>query len=403
MAIVQLTPAFIRGALCPADKGKVEVTDRGCKGLVLEIRQSGGRTYYLRYTNDRGRQRQYRIGDASAMTLAQARYRVSELRGRVMLGDDPSEQKDHLRQTPTLGDFFYERYLPFAKSYKKTWGCDESLFRNHVALRLGRRHLDEITKTDIAVLHHGRRAVGAAKGSANRLLVMLRYVFNLALRWETPGIAVNPTAGVALFEDPPMKERFLTPEEARRLCAAVEGSPNPMLRFIVPMLILTGARRREVLDLRWEDLDLERRQWRIPLTKAGKPRHVPLSSGVLQVLAAVPRLEDCPWVFPSPKTGRPFVSVFYSWDSARRKAGLADVRIHDLRHSFASFLVNAGRSLYEVQKILGHTQVRTTQRYAHLAQETLLDACDAVVDSLGAGFCPVNPHRDVGRGCVENQ
>ncbi|QDX82073.1 integrase [Denitratisoma sp. DHT3] len=400
MAQLRLTPSIVNGMVCPPGKKKLDLFDVQAKGLVLEVRKSGGKTYYLRYQDCRSKTRQMRLADARDITLSQARTLADKARNRIALGDDPAEQKTRLRQTPTLGDFFYERYLPFAKSYKKTWGCDESLFRNHVALRLGRRHLDEITKTDIAALHHGRRAVGAAKGSANRLLVMLRYVFNLALRWETPGIAVNPTAGVALFEDPPMKERFLTPEEARRLCAAVEGSPNPMLRFIVPMLILTGARRREVLDLRWEDLDLERRQWRIPLTKAGKPRHVPLSSGVLQVLAAVPRLEDCPWVFPSPKTGRPFVSVFYSWDSARRKAGLADVRIHDLRHSFASFLVNAGRSLYEVQKILGHTQVRTTQRYAHLAQETLLDACDAVVDSLGVGFCPVNPSSAEGRAAA---
>ncbi len=150
-----------------------------------------------------------------------------------------------------------------------------------------------------------------------------------------------------------------------------------MLKYIVPMLILTGARKREVLDAKWEDFDVVRKQWRIPVTKTGRPRHVPLSEGVLQLLDSIPH-DDCPWVFANPKTRKPFVSIFTAWNTARKKAELSEVRIHDLRHSFASFLVNAGRSLYEVQKILGHTQVKTTQRYAHLSQDTLLDAANEV-------------------------
>ena len=150
-----------------------------------------------------------------------------------------------------------------------------------------------------------------------------------------------------------------------------------MLQYIIPMLILTGARKREVLDAKWTEFDLERRQWRVSITKAGKPRYVPLSDGVVQLLSTL--AHDSPkWVFPNPKTGKPYVSIFCSWNTARKQAGLADVRIHDLRHSFASFLVNAGRSLYEVQKILGHTQIKTTQRYAHLSQDTLIDAANFV-------------------------
>ena len=109
---------------------------------------------------------------------------------------------------------------------------------------------------------------------------------------------------------------------------------------------------------------------------------MPLSTGALHLLASIPRREGCPWAFANPKTGKPYVSFYISWNTARNKAGLADVRIHDLRHSFASFLVNAGRSLYEVQKILGHTQVKTTQRYAHLSQGTLIDAADEVAKAV---------------------
>lgn len=149
-----------------------------------------------------------------------------------------------------------------------------------------------------------------------------------------------------LFEDlAGKKERYLSQEEAKRLFEAVQRSENTMLRFIVPMLILTGARKREVLDAQWEDFDLPRRQWRIPTTKSGRPRHVPLSDGVLKLLASVPHDPDCPWIFANPKTRRPYVSVFISWNTARKNAGLAEVRMHDLRHSFASSLVNACNSV----------------------------------------------------------
>jgi integrase len=148
------------------------------------------------------------------------------------------------------------------------------------------------------------------------------------------------------------------------------------------MLILTGARKREVLDAKWEDFDLQRSQWRIPTTKAGRPRYVPISGGVVNLLACIPR-NDCPYVFANPKTGKPYVSIFNGWNTARKQAGLAEVRIHDLRHSFASFLINGGRSIYEVQRILGHTQIKTTQRYAHLSHDTLLDAADIVGNLLG--------------------
>jgi integrase len=155
------------------------------------------------------------------------------------------------------------------------------------------------------------------------------------------------------------------------------------------MLILTGARKSEVLDAKWQDFDLLRRIWRIPTPKAGKARHVPLSDGVISLLGAVPRDKKCDWTFANPNTDKPYVNIFWSWDLARNKADLADVRIHDLRHSTASFLVNAGRTLYEVQHILGHTQVKTTQRYAHLSHDTLLDATNSISTALGGMFMPM--------------
>jgi integrase len=366
--------------------GHTNFFDARLSGFLLEVRQSGGKTFYIRYRDQHGRIRQCKVGSAQHLTVEEAREHARRLLARVALGEDPGEERATRRQVPTFSRFVTERYLPFAKTYKRSWQLDEALLRNHLLPRLGHLHLDEITRTDIIAIHQGRRADGAAPASANRLLTLIRYIFNLALKWELPGVAKNPTKGVPLFEENNKRERYLSQEEARRLHAALLESDNPMLRFIVPMLLMSGARKREVLDSRWEDFDESRRRWRIPMTKGGKARHVPLSEGMIRLLHAVPRIPGCPFVMPNPKTRRPFTSIYNAWQTARTAAGIPEVRIHDLRHSFASFLVNAGRSLYEVQQILGHTQVRTTQRYAHLSQETLLEAVNAATEAVGVVF-----------------
>ena len=193
---------------------------------------------------------------------------------------------------------------------------------------------------------------------------------------------------VPLLEVNNKKERYLSVEEAQRLYEVVCQSENAMLKYVVPMLILTGARKREVLDAKWQDFDFSRRVWRIPMSKSGRARHVPLSDGAMTLLSTMPRKPGCDWAFANPDTGKPYVSIFYAWNVARKQAGLSDVRLHDLRHSFASLLINSGRTLYEVQHILGHTQVKTTQRYAHLSQDTLLAAANAATVAVGAVMLP---------------
>jgi integrase len=386
MAQISLTQAFVNTVVCPNDQTKQEITDKACKGLILEVRQSGGKTYYLRYTNHRGKQRQYRIGNATVLTLSQARCKSKLALNQAALGQDPCEEKEQTKQVPTFAQFIADQYMPYIKSYKRSWDTDVSLLKNHLLPRFGKRYMDEITRQDIVKMHADRKASGAAAGSANRLLIMMRYIFNLTLKWEVPGIKANPCKGIPLMEENNKMERYLSVEEAERLYEAVCKSENTMLKYIVPMLILTGARKREVLDAKWEDFDLGRRAWRIPISKSGKARHVPLSDGALNVLASMPRKVE--WAFANPDTGKPYVSVFYAWDTARKSVGLSDVRMHDLRHSFASLLINSGRTLYEVQHILGHTQVKTTQRYAHLSQDTLLAAANSATAALGAAMLP---------------
>ncbi len=379
MPTLTLDATTVRSAVCPSDKRKLDLYDTAIPGFVLEVRPSGGKTWYLRYRDARGKQHQHRIGDASGISFEQARNAALTVRARVILGESPAEEKKALRAIPTL-EAFAKRYLDYVKGVKRSWDTDECFLRNHVLPRWGKRHLDEIRQQDIIDLQHGMRASGYAPATANRIVILTRYMWNLGKKWKVPGAETNPASGVELFEENNKRERFLSAEEAQRLVACVRQSDNPQLQYIVPLLLLLGCRKRELLDSQWSHLDLERRTWRIPLSKSGKARHVPLSADVLAILARVPRWDDCPYVLPNPKTKKPYVSFFYSWDTARKQAGLPEVRVHDLRHSMASFLVNSGRSLYEVQKILGHTQLKTTQRYAHLSQETLLEA----VDSLGA-------------------
>jgi integrase len=392
MPQIVLTQELADSLQCPSDRLKLDFTDLHTRGLVLEIRRSGGKTYYVRYTDSRGKQRMYRLGDATVLTLAQSRKKCKAVLNSIAMGNDPLASKRALKSIPTFAEFIDAQYLPHVRAYKKSWQTDVSLLKNHLLPRFGRTYLDQITRQDIVKMHADRKDSGAAAGSANRMLIMMRYIFNLAIRWEVAGITTNPTKNVPLMPEHNKRERYLRHDEARSLYESVCRSANPVLKHIVAMLILTGCRKREVLDAKWEDFDFERRLWRIPTTKLGKPRHVPLSDGALSILTNTPRINGCPWVFANPNTKKPFISIFSAWDTARRKAGLADVRIHDLRHSFASLLINSGRSLYEVQKLLGHTQIKTTQRYAHLAPETLLEATNAATRAVGSvmGVMPNN-------------
>ena len=388
MPKIQFSAGFIDKVLCPSGKAKVDYFDLSCRSLMVEVRPTGRKAYYFRYTDFRGVQRQIKLASTDDLSLDQARKKVASIRNQIALGLDPFAAKLEAKLVPTFSTFIEEHYMPYVKTYKRSWGTDVSLLKNHLLPRFSNKYMDEITRQDIVKLHSERKASGAAAGSANRLLIMMRYIFNLAVRWEISGVKANPTKGVPLMEENNKKERYLSVDEAQRLYDAVCKSQNTMLQYIVPMLILTGARKREVLDAKWEDFDFNRCIWRIPITKSGKARHVPLSDGALNILSTMPRDMKCEWTFPNPDTKKPFVNIFFAWDTARKSVGLGDVRIHDLRHSHASFLVNAGRTLYEVQNILGHTQVKTTQRYAHLSHDTLLDATNSVNTALGGMFMP---------------
>jgi len=378
-----LDALFVRSAACPEGKSKVDYYDTAITGFILEVRSSGGKTFHLRYRDPHGKQRQHKIGDSKSLTFDKARQTAIVLRSRVVLGDSPSDERKTKKAIPTLAEFSEQRYMPHVKGYKRSWALDDSYLRNHVLPKFGSCHLDEISLHEIIAFHRGMRESGFAVATCNRALIILRFMYNLAKKWKIPGGDTNPTHGADLYVVNNARERYLTVEETQRLKQAMKHSESPQLQFIVPLLLMTGARKRELLDARWEHFDLDRRNWRIPTSKSGKPRHVPLSATVMDILAQVPRWDGCPFVVPNPQTRQPYKSVYTAWDKARKEAGLADVRMHDLRHSMASNMVNSGRSIYEVAKVLGHTQLKTTQRYSHLSQETLIAAVDAAANATG--------------------
>jgi len=380
--VVELTSAFVRHAFCPSGQRKVDYFDSKQRGFLIEIRCSGRKTYYQRYCDERGRERQFKIGRADVLTTEQARRAGRSVFARAVLGENPQLRRQELRSVPSLAEFVSEKYLPFVKTYKRSWGTDETVLRIHILPPLGKMALDEITAEHIIALIARMRSDGYAVGTSNRVVMILRYMYNLAAKWKLPGVTRNPTGGIELGQEM-HRNRFLIREEAQRLVDAITVDENRTAANAILLLMLTGARRNEITQAKWEHVLWKERKLLVPLSKSGKPRWIALSTSAMSLLDSFPKLAGCEYIFPSSITGRPCPSLWFPWRRIRSRAGLEDVRLHDLRHSFASFLVNEGVSLYVVQALLGHANARTTQRYAHLASDTLSDATE-IVDGIVA-------------------
>jgi len=377
MPTIALTAPFVRQAASAAGRRKTDYFDVGQRGFLLEVRCSGGKTYYQRYTDERGRERQYKIGPADVLSLEQARRKAKQVVAEALLGSDPQQKRRELRGIPLLKDFVAERYLPYVRGYKSSWITDETVLRIHILPKLGSLALDEVKTEAIAALINVMREDGYATGTMNRVIVILRYIYNLARKWKVPGGHENPAAGLSAGPDV-QRNRFLSEEEAEALVRAIHADENQTAARSIMLLLLTGGRRNEITHAKWDYVDWTKKTLLVPKSKSGRARVIALNQSAIALLRSAPRLDGNAYIFPSPVTGRPSASLFFPWDRVRKRAGLEDVRLHDLRHSFASFLVNRGVSLYIVQGLLGHLHARTTQRYAHLTDETLTDAAELV-------------------------
>lgn len=281
------------------------------------------------------------------------------------------------RNTVNLDAFVSDVYLPHVQLRKRSWQVDARIARQHLSPAFGDRRLADIEPHEVEKWLRDLSVQGLAPATCNRTLAVFKSICSLAGTHGLLPVGQSPCAGVLPFKIHTLRERYLTPDEARRLMRELERSSRPEATAI-RLLLLTGARKSEIIKARWEHIRLDLRLLIVPLSKSGKPRHIPLSDEAITVIRSIQHQPGCPWLFPGHAPGKPLSDIYVFWNKLRRSLGLADVRIHDLRHTFASFLVNAGHSLYEVQKLLGHSDPRTTMRYAHLGQASLMAAAETV-------------------------
>ena len=384
MPVTNLTLNFVSTLdQCPPASGRIEYCDSELTGFFLENRTSGKGTYYFRYRDSDRKKYQLRLGKLGVMSLADARAKAHQLRQQVDAGDDPQQSGHSHHEIPTLRLFVRDRYLPYVKEHKRSWDTDETLLRLHLLPVFDDKRMDRITRGEVTALHQQLKQKGYAAGTCNRILLLLKFVFNCAIRWETLPPATNPCTRIAPFPDHGARERYLTDAEVKRLMVELDQSKQTMVARIVKLLLYTGARCSEITNARWEYVDLEQQVLTVPLSKSGKPRHIALSDAAVALLREIPREEGIPWIFFNPRTKNHPISIFRAWNRIRSNAGIPDVRLHDLRHSYASFLVRAGRSLYEVQRLLGHYDPKVTMRYAHLSPRSLVDAANVVAEVMG--------------------
>ena len=245
MPKVELTQSFIHNARVDLKTRSLDCYDKKIKGLLLKVSASGRKTFYIRFKDSAGLNRQRKIGNAAILTLDEARALARGYLAQINLGQDPFHHAPS-NSAPTLEDFAQNEYLPYVKTYKKSWNMDESRLRNHILPHFGKRRMNDIEKRNVVALIN-ELAENFKPGTINRVVILLRYLFNLAIKWEIEGITSNPTSGIPLLKENNQNERFLSALDAKALLRAINYSRNKMLKHIVPMLILTGARKREVL------------------------------------------------------------------------------------------------------------------------------------------------------------
>ncbi len=363
--------------LAPPDRGHKIVYDETVKGFGFRITAAGARSFVLNY-RVAGRERRITIGSSPDWTFKAARELGKLLKRRIDMGEDPMRGRDEERAALTIAqlcDVFEAEHLP---SRRATTREDyRSLMRLYIRPHFGSMKVGALRHTDVAALH--REIAKRAPYRANRMLAVLSVMMARAVKegWRPD----NPASGVAKAHEE-KRERFLAPAEIARLTEALAAHPEKMSSNAVRLLLLTGARRGEVLSATWEQFDLSAGVWSKPSasTKQRRAHRVPLSAPARALLADMQReaVPGCPLVFPSSKTSRPLTEIKRTWASVCKTAGLASVRLHDLRHSYASVLASSGLSLHIVGALLGHTQPRTTARYSHLYDEVLRAATERV-------------------------
>ena len=363
--------------------------DTDLAGFGLKVTPAGARVYVVQYRAAR-RLRRYTIGrHGSPWTPEAARREAARLLGIIARGDDPAQAKEAAKVEPTFAAFA-ERYMAdHAALHKKpsTVKDQRSLLRCHLVPAFGRLRLSAITPQLIERL---QRKMAATPRRANYARDVLAAMFTRAAEWELVPEGFNPARRVRKFKEPRGRERFLSYEELARLGLALGTaetagwSPAAAIAGL-RLLIFTGARKSEILGLHWRMVEFERALLRLPDSKTGE-KIIYLSAPALQLLAELPRIAGNPHVLPGERSGRHLVNIEKTWRRVRHDAGLDDVRLHDLRHSFAAIGAGVGLGLPVIGALLGHTETSTTARYAHLAADPVHAANEAIGRRIAAAL-----------------
>lgn len=389
MPIIKLTPQFVASSLqCPPGKTRIEFCDSEIPGLYIAVREASPSegVYYLRWKDHNNKTCHTKLGRTIYIDLADARKAAKQLRAEIALGANPQAEARANKAVVTVKAFFEDNYLPYAKPRKRSYARDEEMYRLRIKETFGNQKLNEVTRKSVQLFHNRLLTDGLKPASADHYLKLIRRAFNLAVEWEM--LESSPLTRLQLFNPDNRMENFLSPEQLDKLVNVLRTAPPRTVCNVALFLLATGARLNEALRATWDQIDKEKRVWRIPASnsKSKRIRSVPLNDAALEILGQLDTQGKYDNLFINSKLKKPLVNVHKVWGRLRVQAGMEWLRIHDLRHSYASFLVNSGRTLYEVQQILGHSDAKVTERYAHLSSKTLQEAANtASIIIQGAG------------------
>jgi integrase len=371
----KLTDKLVKSLAAPPTANRITYDDE-VKGFGCRVTAAGTRAFILNYRTRGGRERRFTIGDAAHWKVDAARQEAKNLKRRIDNGEDPLEDVQAARGAKTVAELcerFIEDHLP--KKRPNTRADYQRAVDLYILPALKHLKIVDVSYADIDGLHRKITKAGATY-RANRVASILSKMFSLAIRWGWR--TDNPAKGIER-NDEHKRQRYLSADELKRLTKALAEADDPQAADIIRLLLLTGARRGEVLAARWADIDLEAGVWTKPgaTTKQRTLHRVPLSGAAKLLLTRLRKAteEGAEFVFPGRYDGHR-VEIKYAWADLCKAAGIKGARIHDLRHTYASVLASAGMSLPVIGALLGHTQPATTHRYAHLLDDPLRQATE---------------------------
>ena len=370
-------------AIKPDPSAEQWVWDSELKGFGLRVKPTGRKSYLVQYRSQ-GRTRRLTIGAHGVLTPDEARKLAKQKLAEVSNGADPSAERKTGLRALTVRDLAGRYMREHAEAKKKASSVmrDQRLLDRFILPELGSHKVSAVTRADVAALHH--RIGKKTPTQANRTLALLSKMMSLAIRWGLRE-GDNPCRYIERFREN-KRQRYLSESELARLGKALDEAEMGERANIssingIRLLIMTGARLGEVLGLRWEWIDFERSCIWLPDSKTGA-KIIPLGKPVLEFLESLPRQAGNPYVLPGTKFAQPLKNLNGTWRKIREAADLEDVRIHDLRHTFASVGAGAGLSLNMIGGLLGHRAPATTSRYAHLAADPLKVAATEVAQRV---------------------